>query len=72
MTRLWEHPSRTELTEHAECGTNLQISICALDSDAFLRSRVDVCKDFLRLGGTVTWRVVSFCFDDTVDARNML
>ena len=60
ITRLWERPCRTELTELAECGMNLQISICAPDSDAFLRPRVDVCKQFLRLDDTVTYTGVYY------------
>ena len=43
----------------------LHSTICALDTDGFLASRKELVRTYLRLGGQVVLRVVSFHFDDT-------
>ncbi len=45
----------------------LHSTICALDTDGFLAPREELVRTYLRLGGRVVLRVVTFHFDDTTE-----
>lgn len=67
FTRQWLDPNRTQVKEMVDYGVLLHMSVCALDSDEFLAPREELVRSFLRHGGRVVLRNVTFHFDDTTE-----
>ena len=65
FTKFWNFPSNDERLRLIESGSVVHATISALDSDAFLRPRINEARKYLSLGGRWVWRVVTFYFDDT-------
>jgi hypothetical protein len=44
-----------------------KVTICAFDSDDFLKYKKRLCEEYLLLSGVWVWRVINFHFDDTCE-----
>ncbi len=67
FTRQWLDPSLSQVKEMIDYDVLLHSTICALDTDGFLTPREELVRTYLRHGGQVVLRVVTFHFDDTTE-----
>lgn len=64
VSRLWTMPTERDLARLERANVVLHISVCALDNDAFLETRLKVLNQFKALGGKAVMRLVTFKFSD--------
>ena len=60
FSRFWKFPTVDERLRLYKSGSVIHCTISALDSDAFLKLRINMAKKYLSLGGRWVWRVVTF------------
>ncbi|MHA2143488.1 MAG: hypothetical protein ACXADD_18580 [Candidatus Thorarchaeota archaeon] len=68
FSRLWVRPSKALMREMVDYGVLLHGTVTALDQPEHLRLREQVCRNYLRSRGDFVARLVSFHFDDTIEA----
>lgn len=72
ITKHWHKATNEQLARLARCGTALNTSVSALDTDAELRHRMRQIERFRDLGGNSVARVVSCNFNqDSVQGAAM-
>jgi hypothetical protein len=64
VTRLWTLPSMQQLADLSRTGAIMHVSMCALDSDKMITTRLDVLNAYKDLGGKAVMRLVTFKFTD--------
>jgi len=69
LSRLWTPPTEPQLSQMANLGVVLHISICALDSYPATSQRLLFLKKYQAIGGKGIMRLVTFVFTDPEHTR---